>query len=94
VIFFVFLKKELSLHKILKMVAIENNSNKMSNLQLELLKLYAQNVKDNDLLAIKQMIAQYFAKKASDEMDAFLDTTGNSDAKLAEWENGHLRTRS
>jgi hypothetical protein len=74
------------------MVAIENNSNKMSNLQLELLKLYAQNVQDNDLLAIKQMIAQYFAKKASEEMDAFLNATGNPEGTLTEWENGHFRT--
>jgi hypothetical protein len=74
------------------MVAIENNSSKMSNLQLELLRLYAQNVQDNDLLAIKQMIAQYFAKKASDEMDAFLENTSNPSAKLTEWENGHFRT--
>jgi hypothetical protein len=74
------------------MVAIEKKPSKLSNLQLELLSLYAQNVQDNDLLAIKQMIAQYFAKKASEEMDAFLEGTGTPDATLADWENGHFRT--
>ncbi len=74
------------------MVAIEAQSTKLSNLQLELLKLYAQNIQDEDLLAIKKMIGQYFAKKASEEMDTFLENTGNVDATLKEWENGHYRT--
>lgn len=41
----------------------------LSNLQIELLKLYAQNVEEEDLTAIKKMIATYFAEKAMNEAD-------------------------
>jgi hypothetical protein len=37
----------------------------LSNLQLQLLKLYAEGVSDHDLKAIRRMIARYFADKAS-----------------------------
>jgi len=40
-----------------------------SNLQLELLKLYARKVSDRDLLQIKTLLGQYFADKASDLAD-------------------------
>lgn len=34
-----------------------------SNLQIELLKLYSHQVADSDLIQIKEMIGQYFAKR-------------------------------
>ena len=40
-----------------------------SNLQLELLKLYATNVPDADLLEIKRYLARFFMKKAISEAD-------------------------
>ena len=39
----------------------------LSNLQLQLLQLYADGVSDEDLKAIQRLIAYYFADKASDE---------------------------
>ena len=36
-----------------------------SNLQLELLKLFARDGADEDLKAIKDLVAQYFAQKAT-----------------------------
>lgn len=39
----------------------------LSNLQLQLLKLYAAGISDEDLKAIQRMIARYFADKASAE---------------------------
>ncbi len=48
----------------------------MSNLQLELLKLYSQKVSDIDLLNIKQMIAEYFAQKAMDLADQIWEEKG------------------
>ncbi len=41
----------------------------LSNLQLELLKLYADNISEKDLKAIQRLIARYFAEKATDEAD-------------------------
>jgi len=44
-----------------------------SNIQLELLKLYSTDVKENELLDIKNYLAKYFAEKAIREADAIWD---------------------
>ena len=41
----------------------------MTNLQLELLKLYTRKVSEQDLQSIKQMLAQYFSNKTMDLAD-------------------------
>jgi hypothetical protein len=66
-------------------------SPKLSNLQLELLQLYAQNVQESDLLAIKKLIAKYFADKAITEMNDLLIATGDVEGTLNEWANAHDR---
>jgi len=48
----------------------------LSNLQREILKLFAQNVPDEDLIAIRQLIARYFAEKAMDIADQVWETHG------------------
>jgi hypothetical protein len=40
-----------------------------SNLQLELLKLYAGNVEEEDLLQIRELLAKFFFEKAKDAAD-------------------------
>lgn len=67
-------------------------SSKLSNLQLELLQLYAQNVQDEDLVAIKKLIARYFADKAIQEMNTLLEATGDVKGTLNEWSEAHDRT--
>lgn len=48
----------------------------LSNMQLELLKLYANNVSDEDLLAIKRLLAKFFMQKAIKEADKVWDEKG------------------
>ena len=40
----------------------------LSNLQLELIKLFRYELPDEQLLDIRRMLAQYFAQKVTDEM--------------------------
>lgn len=47
-----------------------------ANLQLELLKLYARKVPEQDLLEIKTLLAQYFMHKATDLADKVWDEKG------------------
>jgi len=54
----------------------------LTNLQLELLKLFAQDVKEEDLLAIRQIIAAYFANKAMDLADNVWDRDNWTDEKI------------
>ena len=48
----------------------------LSNLQQELLKIYASDVKEEDLLHIKKFLANYFAKKAIEEADTLWTERG------------------
>jgi hypothetical protein len=64
-------------------------SYQFSNIQLELLKLYTRNISDEDLVAIKDLLAQFFAKKATHLANKAWDEKGlNADDIL----NTHIRT--
>ena len=63
--------------------------NKLTNLQLELLKLYSKNIPSNDLSEIKQLIAQYFAEKMTIEADKIWEEKQYKEEDLL---NLHLRT--
>ena len=66
----------------------------MSNVQLELLKLYARNVADQDLLAIRYMIGLYFAEKATTAMDNFIAEKGLTPQQIANWAYDHWRSQN
>lgn len=57
----------------------------LSNLQLELLKLFAHNVTDEQLLDIKDMLAQYFAQQAIQEADKIWEQKGYSQDTMEKW---------
>jgi hypothetical protein len=62
-------------------------SKPLSNIQMELLKLYSMNIEDKDLLHIKNYLAQFFMQKAIDEADKVWDEKGYSDELMDEWVN-------
>jgi len=71
------------------MPAAEAIPQPFTNLQLELLKIYARTVDEKDLLEIKRLLGQYFADKASDLADKRWEEKGLSEAKIL---SKHLRT--
>ena len=54
----------------------------LSNLQVELLKLYASDIPDADLLEIKRYLARFFMKKAVTEADKIWDERGYTNAQM------------
>jgi hypothetical protein len=65
-----------------------------SNLQKELLKLYANNVSEEDLLQIRLLISNYFADKATNAMEIFLKDQNIDGATYNNWANEHDRHKS
>lgn len=65
-------------------------SQKLSNLQLELLNLYSRNVAEEDLLAIKRFLGRYFMEKAIQEADKVWDERGYTNELMKEWQKGKL----
>ena len=68
--------------------------NTMSNLQLELLRLYGNGVSEENLLEIKTILAKYFADKASDAMDEVWDEKELTEQTMIDWTNEHNRAES
>lgn len=65
----------------------------MTNLQMELLKTFSYNLSETQLLEIKQVLAKYFADKATFEMDKFCEENGWNGETLETLANEHLRTK-
>jgi hypothetical protein len=67
------------------------HAQKLTNLQLELVKLFSYKVAENQVLEIKQLLSNYFADKATEEMDRLWDENNWSEETMKEWSNEHLR---
>ncbi len=63
-----------------KMVA-----HKLSPLQLELLKVYSFQPSEEDLLAVKQMLANYFSDKLISKIGQAVEEKGISEEDLQKW---------
>ncbi len=66
---------------------------KLTNVQLELLKLFQYNLPDNQLKEIKQLLSSYFAKVSSDEMEKLWNEKNWDDNTIEDWKNEHLRKK-
>ena len=65
----------------------------LTNLQLELLKVFSYNLSDQQMAEIKALLSQYFAKKATKEMDQLWEDQDWSDETMEKWSKEHLRTK-
>jgi hypothetical protein len=63
------------------------NVQAMSNLQLELLKLYSTNLNQKELEELKRILANYFAQKAIKEADKIWEEKGFTNEDMDKWLN-------
>jgi hypothetical protein len=63
------------------------NAQPLTNLQLELLKLYSTNLDQKDLVEIKRMLAHYFAQRAIKEADKIWEEKGLTNEDMEKWLN-------
>lgn len=63
------------------------NAQPLTNVQLELLKLYSTNLSQEDLLDVKKLLARYFAQKAIKGADKIWEEKGLSNADMKKWLN-------
>ena len=57
----------------------------LTNLQLELLKLYSMELSEEQLKDVQRLLANYFAKQASDEMDRLWEEQGWNEDTMEAW---------
>ncbi|HEY6974679.1 MAG TPA: hypothetical protein VH396_00225 [Chitinophagaceae bacterium] len=64
-----------------------SNTNTISNLQQELLKLYSSDISEEDLLHIQRYLSKYFAHKAIQEADKIWEQKGYTNDTMEHWLN-------
>ena len=65
---------------------------KLTNLQLEILKVFQYDLKENQLFEIKQLLSAYFAEKATREMDRLWEANAWNQETMEQWAKEHSRT--
>jgi hypothetical protein len=71
---------------------MNSDTTKFTPLQLELLRIFSRNPSEQELIDIKNLIARYYAEKASDQMDRLWEERGYTDETMQEWAKEHMRT--
>lgn len=66
----------------------------LTNLQLELLKIFSFQLEEKQLLEIRAILARYFADKVTEEMDRLWNERGWTQETMREWADEHMRTKS
>ena len=64
----------------------------LSNLQLELLKTFSRPIPDKQVLEIRQLLADYFAQKIDEDVEALFAENKWDATKADEWLGQHMRT--
>ena len=68
-------------------------TNRLSNLQLELLKVFSFDISDEQVNEIRSLLANYFAEKVTSDMDALFEANNWGEEKIEEWAKEHMRTK-
>ena len=63
----------------------------LSNLQKELLKLYANDIPEEQLHEVRLLLGRYFAEKATEAMDKVWEEKGLTEQDMRDWTNEHHR---
>ena len=59
----------------------------LSNVQVELLKLFSTNLTDHDLIELKDLLSGFYADKAITQADAIWDERKLTDQDMDKWLN-------
>lgn len=62
-------------------------SEKLSNLQLELLKIFSYQLSNQQLLDVRNILAKYFAEQATNEMDKLWE---ENNWNMIPWNHGQM----
>ncbi len=64
---------------------------RMSNIQRELLKIYSNDISEEQLLEIRKILGRFFAGQATELMDAWAEKNGVNEHTYDQWTREHNR---
>ena len=70
-----------------------NTAKGLSNLQLELLKVFSLDLKEEQLFEIRDLLSKYFADKATEAMDELWEEKDWDEQTIEGWSKEHMRTK-
>jgi hypothetical protein len=70
----------------------QDKPTKLTNLQLHLLKLFARELPEKQLLEIQSLLSHYFAKKVDEEFEKLEKEKGWTAETYDQWLKEHMRT--
>ena len=65
----------------------------LTNLQLELVKLFSFEVSEDQMKELKQILVDYFAAQITEDMDRLFEENNWDESKIEEWSTEHMRTK-
>lgn len=69
------------------------STRKLTNLQLEILKIFRFDISDDQVKEIRSLLAAYFSEKVTSEVDALFESNKWGEEKIEEWSKEHMRTK-
>jgi hypothetical protein len=66
----------------------------LSNLQIELLRLYSNGISEENLREVKRLLASFFADKATRAMDEIREEKSLTEQDMIDWTNEHNRSEN
>ena len=57
----------------------------LSNIQVELMKLFSTNLSEKDLIELKDLLSKFYAEKAITKADQIWDVKGLSNEDMEKW---------
>lgn len=73
-------------------MGVNPQPHKLSNLQLELLKVFSYNLSEEELLEFRNLLAHFLAQKLDREMDRLWEERGWTEETMRQWANEHMRS--
>lgn len=70
----------------------QTKTHSLTNLQLELLKVFSIELEESQLLDVRDMLTRYFAESAANEMDKLWEERGWTEETMQTWLNESKRT--
>ena len=64
----------------------------LSNLQIEILRTFSKPLPEQQVLEIRQILADYFAKKIDDDVNKLFEEKSWNESTIDGWLKEHLRT--
>ena len=79
------------IRKIVNFKAMETKKDQITNLQRELMKVFSYDVSEEELKDIRDLLSDYFAERATREMDKLWDERGWTNETMDAWLKEHNR---